>query len=94
MSNTEYKKTETRADTRELERNVSDQNISVAAVEMLASLKSVQPCKINLQLNDYLDPEALNRLVASSRADLTVSFTVDDYTVTVEGDRTVRCKPN
>lgn len=61
----------------------------VAVVESIAMLEFGEVKKTSdalaMPLNEYLDIDALNRLV-NSNSQMSLSFVVDDYQVEIEGD--------
>jgi hypothetical protein len=65
------------------------ESVSVAVVEAIATVKEIDPETWQFCLHDYLDPDALDALVASHETDLTLTFTVETHTVTIESDGTV-----
>jgi hypothetical protein len=60
-----------------------DEPVSVAIVCAVAAAKDVAPTELDQRLNDVLDADALERLVASSDDGLTATFFLDGYGVTV-----------
>lgn len=77
-----------------VEKMVADRRSSLAVVELLASLEGVQPHETSFQLNDYVDGEALDRLLSSANSAVEVSFTIEEYRVTVDSDGNVTCQPS
>jgi|GEM_PF-3047953 len=62
-------------------------------VTAIARLEGVDPAELQLCLADYVDPDALSALLAHRDAGapgLTVSFTVEDYVVTVSREAGIR----
>lgn len=45
------------------------------------------------QLYNAIDPDALDKLIASTDPDTQITFTVENYRVTVTGDGTVDVQP-
>lgn len=64
------------------------QSVSLAVVTALAETEGVQPVDIP-PVSEHIDLEALENLIESADADVTVSFSVDDHEITVTGDKTV-----
>lgn len=59
---------------------------SAAVVDAITGAKGIDPITGEFCLHDHLDPDALDALIASSTADLTLTITIDSQTVTVDGD--------
>lgn len=59
---------------------------SAAVVDAITGVKRIDPITGDVCLHDHLDPDALDALIASSTADLTLTITIDSPTVTVDGD--------
>ena len=59
---------------------------SGAVVDVVTSAKGIDPVTGEFCLHDYLDPDALDALVASGTAAMTLTITLDDVTVTIDGD--------
>ena len=66
-----------------------DHSPIVAIVEQLAAAKGVDPLQLQPPLHHATDTDALERVLESAGADLTVSFTYDGHTVHVRGDGTI-----
>ena len=67
---------------------------SLAVVEGIARLAGVGPdalaAETGVVLYDHVNPDALNALVADQPdADVSLSFTIDEYDVRVDGDEVV-----
>lgn len=64
---------------------------SVAVSRALAEVRGESPCSSTPQLYEYIDPDALESLIASrqSRDGSTVTFRYDSHWVTVEGSGTI-----
>ncbi|WP_293032164.1 HalOD1 output domain-containing protein [Natronococcus sp.] len=62
----------------------------MAVIDALASLEDVRPVHLPAVLDDplydFIDPEALDALVTDKEA-ISVSFTVADYDVQIDGDK-------
>jgi len=71
------------------ERTVPHGNVSMAVLEMIAEFEDRELHGTTVRLYDYIDGEALDQLVASGTADLTVEFRVDNYDIRISGDGTV-----
>lgn len=57
---------------------------SIAVVRTIAALENVDPTALEFTLYDYIDPVALDRLIAHAGTGSTeVRFTVRDYRVSV-----------
>jgi hypothetical protein len=68
----------------------SDQSPSESVVRALAALDGVEPASLD-PLYQYVDPDALDALFekeGTDHVDLVVSFSVDEYQVTVREDGT------
>lgn len=76
----------TEPDTQRLDPTKSD--LVVDIVDAVAAAKDVDPMAEELQLGDQVDLDAIATLCASHHSGpaLTVEFTVDNHTVTVQGD--------
>ncbi|UHQ99013.1 hypothetical protein HYG81_25035 (plasmid) [Natrinema zhouii] len=66
----------------------SEQPPSLAVVNALANLEEEDPTDLNYTLYDYIHPEALDTLIQSGP--VTVTFTVNQYTVHITGSGTIR----
>lgn len=66
----------------------SERSPSVAVLEAIAAIENVHPTDLHtdpgIRLHDDVDLEALDALVTHD-GDISVSFTVADYTVHIEG---------
>lgn len=62
---------------------------SIAVIETVASIENVDPIDISVKedmpLSDYIDPDALDTLVANTNL-IFISFTVEDYKVEIDGE--------
>lgn len=62
---------------------------STATIAALATLEEVDPVELSdvfgATLYDYVDPEALNALVAGE-GHINLSFLIDDYRVRIDGE--------
>lgn len=69
---------------------VTVDELSVAIVEAVASMKDVDPVDVEFRLYDYLDPEALDDLYRHATGEggsaWTLEFTVDGFEMTVRSD--------
>lgn len=63
--------------------------VGVAVAEAVAAVADVDPMELMTRVHDVIDPDALDQCVRSASADAAVSFTFDDYRVTVRGTGTV-----
>lgn len=60
---------------------------SLAVIQALASIEDVDPAGLDLRLHEYIDPEALDRVVANSREDsVAISFVIGRYRVAIDDD--------
>lgn len=58
-----------------------------ALVEALADLEKVDPKELDVVLYDYVDPNALDELIArSKRSDVLLTFDIEDYHVEIDGE--------
>lgn len=67
---------------------------SAAIVDAITSTKGIDPISGEFCLHDHLDPDALDALIASSAADLTLTITIGSQTVTIDGDGRVTVGDN
>jgi hypothetical protein len=81
-----------RVDGASLSRTVSEGEFNHTIIEMVAALEGTEPHKTSFQLHEYVDGEALDSLLASSSTELEVTFTVEDYRVTVDSTGSVDCR--
>ena len=63
------------------------------AMQVVDALHSHDLQLFDFQLYDAIDPDALDRLVASADPDLRVTFTVKGFAVTVTGDGRIDVDP-
>lgn len=61
---------------------------SIAVVNALAALKGIEPTELDYTLYHYIQPETLDTLLRSGTVEVT--FTVEQYEVTVSGTSTVQ----
>lgn len=54
------------------------------AIEIIEALDAVGVSPESYRLFDYVDPEALERVVRSLEGEYTISFSVESVTVTIE----------
>lgn len=80
----------TELDTRETQ--AKEGQVGLAVVELLAAKTGTSPEELPYRLHDYVDVDALNRLVSASDSALEVSFTVEEYVVTVDENGSVHCR--
>lgn len=66
----------------------ADQPASLTVIEAFAALEGVEPTELDHTLFDYIDPQALDTLAQSGP--VTVTFTVDRYTVHVTESGTIQ----
>ncbi|RXK51570.1 HalOD1 output domain-containing protein [Halorientalis pallida] len=62
-------------------------------VDTVAEARGVDGMELSELLSDVLDPDALARVLASGSGTVTVSFTLDGQSVTVDSDGTVLVDP-
>jgi hypothetical protein len=67
--------------------------VSIRVVERLADAEGLDPKDLP-PLARTVDLEALDSLIESAASDTTVSFSVDGYEVTVDGEGTVSLDPS
>jgi hypothetical protein len=77
---------ETRDEHRTATDRATDDTASAAVVDAVTSVKGIDPATGEFCLHDHLDPDALDALIASGSADLTLTIPIDSETVTVDGD--------
>lgn len=66
---------------------------SLAIIEMISKVEGVDPMDLNFQLNDYVDPDALNGLFRRQNAgDIEVDLQVHGHLVTIRGDGRLRVR--
>ncbi|WP_231185095.1 HalOD1 output domain-containing protein [Haladaptatus sp. DYF46] len=66
-----------------------NESITRDVVREVAARAGVQPNELP-PLYDFIDPDALDRVVHSTDSDLELSFVFAGYRVTIEGDGSVR----
>jgi len=66
-----------------------NESITQDVVREVAARADVQPDELP-PLYDFIDPDALNRVINSTDADLQLSFVFAGYRVTIEGDGSIR----
>ncbi len=66
-----------------------NESITQDVVREVAAQADVQPNELP-PLYDFIDPDALDRVVHSTDADLELSFRFAGYRVTIEGDGSIR----
>jgi len=75
----------------------TDESISLTVIRAVADAKGVDPVDMDARLNDYVEPDALDRLFASGSGqphwDGRVSFTMADCRVEISGSGTVVVTP-
>ena len=69
--------------------NWSNTTPSIAVIDAIAAIENVEASDLEGSLDaplfNYIDPEALDRLVTSD-SQITVSFTFGEYHVLIDGD--------
>jgi hypothetical protein len=68
------------------------ESASIAVMEALASVRHCDPTELE-PLYRSVDPDALDRLVASGSAKLCVTMSLDGFEVVVTGDRRIEITP-
>ncbi|MDS0281762.1 HalOD1 output domain-containing protein [Haloarcula onubensis] len=68
------------------------ESASIAVMEALATIRHCEPTELE-PLYRSVDPDALDRLVASGSDRLRVTMRIDDFEVVVTGDRRVEITP-
>lgn len=63
----------------------SEKAASIAVVEAIATIENTPPTDLSMTLHDYINPTSLDELV-SSNSDVSVTFSVDQYQVQVNGN--------
>ena len=63
------------------------ESVGVTIVKVIASLQNTSPEELDFHLQSYVDVDALDRLIESARGDITVRLRIDQYIVTVTGER-------
>ncbi|MGQ4556075.1 HalOD1 output domain-containing protein [Halobellus sp. GM3] len=61
------------------------ETVVVDVVEAVAAVASVEPMQFEPRLHEAIDPDALTRCIHSGGPDVSVSFTLGAYDVTVRG---------
>lgn len=61
----------------------------IALVDALADADGVEAHELEFALDEYVDTDALQRLLESERTDWTLTFHVPDHEVSVSGDGTI-----
>jgi len=61
---------------------------SVAIVETIADLEGTEPAAIEVTLHEHVDPDALDTLLSNGQH-VSVSFTIGDYHVRIDGNMLV-----
>ncbi|MFB6073742.1 MAG: HalOD1 output domain-containing protein [Haloarculaceae archaeon] len=72
--------------------NPVEQAASMAAVDALSAVRHQDPTGMR-PLHDAVDTEALDALIDRGRDDVTVSFSVESFGVTVAGNGCVTIEP-
>jgi hypothetical protein len=73
-----------------------DRSISTAVVSAISELEGGDPLDSGFNLYDNIDPESLDTLVEHARridGDLEVTFTIEDYEVSVQDDGDIVVQP-
>ncbi|MFW5895877.1 MAG: HalOD1 output domain-containing protein [archaeon] len=66
---------------------------SIAIVETIAAIEGTDPTELDFFLHDFVDPEALDRLLLAEKGgDLQVELRVRDHLVTVRADGSLRLR--
>jgi hypothetical protein len=68
-------------------------SLTGTVVNAVAEARGVDGMELSELLNDVLDPDALARVLASGTGTVTVTFTLDGQSVTVDSDGTVIVEP-
>lgn len=70
------------------------EELSVRVVQALADARGIEPADLDVRLGEWIDVDALERLAGHDGGEWTVTFTVAEWTVTVdhEGEVTVTTK--
>lgn len=68
-----------------------DSEPAVRIVERVADVEGVDPVSLG-RLNDVVDPDALNALVAGGRGPVEIEFEYESHRVIVRGDGRIRVK--
>ena len=66
----------------------STERPSSAVIEAISDVENTDPIDLSVTLFEHIDPEALDALVTNDSR-VTVSFTVGDYQVHIEGNSVV-----
>lgn len=70
-----------------------DQPPTFAIIETISNLENVDPVDLDFQLNDYVDADALNRLLRTHKdGDIEVDLQVNGHVVTIRGDGRLRVR--
>ena len=70
-----------------------DQPPTFAIIETISKLEDVDPVDLDFQLNDYVDADALNRLLRTHKdGDIEVDLQVNGHVVTIRGDGRLRVR--
>ncbi|WP_424018200.1 HalOD1 output domain-containing protein [Halorientalis pallida] len=68
-------------------------SLTGAIVNTVAEARGVDGMELSELLNDVLDPDALARVLASGSGTVTVTFTLDGQSVTVDSEGAVIVEP-
>lgn len=63
---------------------------SAAIVKTIADAKDVEPTELEPVLEDYIDTDAVDRLVSRDDASWTLTFELPEHTVTVTNEEVIR----
>lgn len=75
------------------DRTVESPSVTESVVEAVADADGVGPEELAPPLYDAIDPDALERLLATAPGTRRVVFTYNGYEVTVRGDGSVAIDP-
>ena len=68
------------------------ESVAIKIVEAVASERGISPMALDYALQEHIDVEALERLLAHGRGSWELSFELPDYQVTVDSDAEVRIR--
>jgi hypothetical protein len=68
-------------------------DLDTPSMHVLNALEDHGLHPLDHQLYDVIDPDALDKLVASTGPDTQITFTVEQYRVTVTGDSQIDIQP-
>ena len=69
---------------------MTSRDVIVDVATALARAEGSEPYELDYQVHDYLDTDAIGRLVAMENTDWRLTVTVADHEVTIDGSGRIR----